>query len=354
MAPVTRSACSRAPRKRWPSATLWARTATAAILTLLFLSGVARAGGPPCDGPPECCPHEIAQHLAQKATVQVGVVLLGITDINERAGTWDADFYLYEHWRPAPGFTPQTEVVNESERHATQFDTTELHDGVCERSRRLRSTLRSTYNLRTFPFDQQHLRLEISDDEFTTGDVVYGETPQPLGFGDAARDAVSGWKVEGDLAFSHGGRAFVWEAGAPEYDYAVVSARVRRHVTYHLTKYFLPLFIIVVLAFSVFWIDAEDLGSQVTIGVTCVLAAIAFQLAEAASLPAVDYLTLADRVYAICYVAIGLAVLETIYSNSLARRGKKAEATRADRRCKVIFPVGLLAALGVATLRAFT
>ena len=60
-----------------------------------------------------------------------------------------------------------------------------------------------------------------------------------------------------------------------------------------------------------FWIDADDLSSQVTIGITCVLAAIAFQLAEAAALPAVDYLTLADRVYAICYVAIGLAVLET-------------------------------------------
>jgi hypothetical protein len=129
---------------------------------------------------------------------------------------------------------------------------------------------------------------------------------------------------------------------------------VKRHVTFHMTKYFLPLLVIVVIAFSVFWIDAEDLSSQVTIGVTCVLAAIAFQFAEASSLPEVAYLTLADRVFAVCYVAIGLAVMQTIYSNGLARRGKKAEAALLDRRCRAVFPVVLIAALVLSTIRAFT
>jgi hypothetical protein len=306
-------------------------TAAVLLLIALPLSGLARAGNAACDGPAECCPQQTVQRLPSKTTVQVGVVVLGISDINERGGTWDADFYLYERWPPISGFTPQTELVNESQRRATQFDTTELRDGLCERSRRIRSTLRTTYNLRAFPFDQQRLLLELSDDEFNTSDVVYSVAPQPLGFGDGVREAVSGWKVEGDLTFARGGRAFVWEKDAPQYDYATVNVTVRRHVTFHLTKYFLPLFVIVFLAFSVFWIDADDLGSQVTIGVTCVLAAIAFQLAEAASLPAVDYLTLADRVYADCYVAIGLAVLQTIYSNGLARRWKRSSRSAGSR-----------------------
>ena len=279
---------------------------------------------------------------------------MGISNINERSGTWDADFYLYERWQPAAGFTPQTEVVNESERHASQFDTTERHDGFCQRSRRIRSTLRSAYDLRKFPFDQQRLLLELSDDQFTTKDVVYAQAAQPLGFDEGVREAVSGWKVDGDLNFSRGARAFVWESGAPPYDYANVVVPVRRHVTYHLTKYFLPLFVIVVIAFSVFWVNAEDLSSQVTIGVTCVLAAIAFQFAEASSLPEVAYLSLADRVYAVCYVAIGLAVMETIYSNRLARCGRKAQADRVDRRCRVLFPVGLIVALALSAIRAFT
>ncbi len=81
-----------------------------------------------------------------------------------------------------PDFTPQTEIVNESERHATLFDTTELRDGICQRSRRIHSTLRCNFNLRTFPFDRQELPLEISDDEFAVNDVIYADRAQPLGF----------------------------------------------------------------------------------------------------------------------------------------------------------------------------
>ncbi|MGD0678511.1 MAG: hypothetical protein ABSC94_24145 [Polyangiaceae bacterium] len=279
--------------------------------------------------------------------------MMGITSINEKSGTWDADFYLYERWRASPGFTPQTEVVNEAERHATQFDTTEMTDGTCQRSRRIRSTLRSAYNLRRFPFDRQSLPLEISDDQFASSDVVYAGLASPLGFDTEVRAMVSGWKVDDQLGYSRQPRRFASEMGAPVYDYASFTVHVSRHVTYHVTKYFLPLLVIVVIAFSVFWIDAADLSSQVTIGVTCVLAAIAFQLAQAGSLPAISYLTLADRVYAACYVAIGFAVIETIYSNGLARRGKPAEAALVDRRCRWVFPAVLVTAIGFSAILAF-
>src|SRR6185369_1840698 len=108
-------------------------------------------------------------------------------------------------------------------------------------------------------------------------------------------------------------------------------------VTFHLTKFFVPLFVIVMLAFAAFWIDPEDLSSQLTIGITCLLAAIAFQFAEAGTLPEIAYLTFADRVYVVCYVAIGLAVLESIWTNVLARRGKKERAQKIDLACRWLF-----------------
>jgi hypothetical protein len=344
------SSLSRRQRSAARSTSAW----ISVVSILALFAGIARAEDRRCEGPPACCTQILVDHLNKTTTVQVGIVVMGITNINERSGTWDADFYLYERWRPAAGFTPQTEIVNEAERHATQFDTTEERDGQCQRSRRVRSTLRAAYDLRRFPFDQQRLPLEISDDQFSTADVVYAEAAQPLGFDEGVRDAVPGWKVENDLDFAHKARTFAWESGAPVYDYAVFTVSVRRHVTYHLTKYFLPLLVIVIIAFSVFWIDAEDLCSQVTIGVTCVLAAIAFQFAEASTLPEVAYLTLADRTYAVCYIAIGLAVIETVYSNDLARRGKKAEAAFVDRGCRFVFPLVLTLSIAVSAIRAFS
>src|SRR3954468_8861012 len=106
-----------------------------------------------CSGPEECCPAAQVESLDHVVTVKEGIVLLGISNVSEKSGTWDADFYLYEQWAPTPGFTPRTEVVNEVVRTSIGFDDTDLRDGVCTRSRRIHSTLRSEFNLHTFPFD---------------------------------------------------------------------------------------------------------------------------------------------------------------------------------------------------------
>ena len=49
-----------------------------------------------------------------------------------------------------------------------------------------------------------------------------------------------------------------------------------------------------------------------------------------------------------------LKPLQAVYTNRLARGGNKDRAVAIDKRCRVIFPVGLVVALGLAVLRAFT
>src|SRR4051794_32316372 len=77
------------------------------ILALLSATSLA-AVGDHCDGPPECCPAHL-EHGSPKPVIGLGVIVMGLSNINERTGTWEADFYLYEEWAPAPDFTPQTE-----------------------------------------------------------------------------------------------------------------------------------------------------------------------------------------------------------------------------------------------------
>jgi hypothetical protein len=325
----------------------------AALLLVMGVASAAHASESSCAGAPACCPERI-QHSSERHVVSVGVIVIGLSSVNERAGTWDADYYLYEEWSPAANFAPQTEVVNEVERRSTQFEEIAMRDGVCVRSHRIHSTLRSPYNLHTFPFDHQQLAIELSDDEFTIAELVYREPAAALGFDDAVRATLSGWRLDSELSFARESRLFRWERGEPAYDYATFRFEVRRHLAFHLIKYFLPLLLIVALAFSVFWIDSDDLGAALTIGVTCLLAVIALQFAEASALPEVAYLTLADRVYVVCYVAIAMAVFETIYTNGVSRRGDKARALRLDRRCRKIFPAVVVLALIGSILRAFT
>jgi hypothetical protein len=294
----------------------------------------------------------VADELASPVVVSVGVVMVGLYNVSEKSGTWDGDYYLYEVWKPQEGFVPQTDIVNEVARLGE--DPTELwmQAGRCIRYRRIRSTFSSPFDLRLFPFDRQVLTMRFSDN-WLSDDMRYDETPFIHGVDDTVFGQLSQWEVNHDMTYKRQSRLFKWEEGMwgdqrPVYDYASFSMSIRRHTTFHLTKFFLPLFIIVLVSISVFWIDPEDLPSQVGIGVTCLLAAIAFQLAQASVLPEVAYLTLADLAFAISYLAIALALVESLYSNTLARRGARDLALRVDRVCRVAFPLGLVILLAAS------
>jgi hypothetical protein len=339
----------------------WLRTLITFVLACACLSFFARtalADDKPstCSGPAECCPPELNDQSKDKvATIEIGVVLVGIYEINEKASTWSADFYLTENWAPLPGFAPATEIYNEVNRSAENFDRTTLVNGHCHRERRIRSTLHNPYNLRTFPFDKQKLSIVFSDAVFPTSRVRYTEKPGPSGIDDVVLNQLTAWHIqEPSMGYELTHRAYKWEEGSPEYEYGAYTLEVTRHVSFHLAKFFLPLLVIVLLSFAVFWIDPEDLSSSLAVGVTCLLAAVALQFTEEGSLPDVNYLTISDRAFTICYVIIGLSVLEAVWANRLVRSGNKEAALKLDRRARYAFPLGLAVAVALAVVRAFT
>jgi hypothetical protein len=331
------------------------------VFALVVACGQAAAAteGHGCTGPKECCFEVLAGTLPQVQTVSVGAVFVGVYNVNEKAGTWDADYYLYEAWKPLEGFTPQTEIVNETARWSEEFQTVELVSGRCVRSRRLRSSLHSPLDLRLFPFDKQTLFLMLSDTWFDASMARYDDHPMLLGIDEPVRRQLSQWEVkEQDLRYSRERRAFKWEEpiwgkDANAYDNAQISLGVKRHVTFHLVKYFFPLLVIVAMAMSVFWVDPEQLEPQITLGVTCLLAAIAFQLAQASTLPEVAYITLADKVYVVCYITIALALGESLTGNNLSRVGKREQAVRLDRFCRWAFPATVIGGVALALLTSF-
>jgi hypothetical protein len=229
----------------------------------------------------------------------------------------------------------------------------ELKDGYCERSRRLHSTLRVDYDLRRFPFDQQNLLVILSDAEYDANHLRYSGRPTVADIDARVRAQVSGWRILSGVTYARDARRFTGEEGRPLYDYATFSISVERRTIFHVIKYFLPLFLIVVVGFAAFWIEPDDLNTQVSIGVTCLLAAIAFQFAESSSLPAVAYLTLSDRVYVACYLAIVSTLLESVYAHAIAKKGNHRKANRIERRARIVFPAALILAVAISVVLSF-
>jgi len=323
------------------------------VLAIVAAPASSRAATP-CDGPAACCSAPSHSERPGSVSVSLGLAIEGIHNLDERNGTWDLDFYLYEKWPATFGFTPQTEIVNELIRQdAPTFDLIEFRDGYCERSRRLHSTLRVDYDLRRFPFDHQDLVILLSDADYDGNHLRYADRPLVADADGRVLSQVSGWHVSAAVAYRHGLRKFTGEEGSPQYDYTRFSVTVDRRAIFHMTRYFIPLFLIVVVGFCIFWIEPEDLNTQVSIGVTCLLAMIALQYAESSNLPAVAYLTLADRIYATCYFVIVTILIETVYVHSAIRRGNSSGARRVRRRSRVLFPSILILAVAISVMLSF-
>jgi len=64
---------------------------------------------------------------------------------------------------------------------------------------------------------------------------------------------------------------------------------------------FLPLLIIVIISWSIFWIDTAQFANQIGIAMTAILTVIAFSLTISSTLPRTPHLTLTDAFYLVSY-----------------------------------------------------
>ena len=90
-------------------------------------------------------------------------------------------------------------------------------------------------------------------------------------------------------------------------------------------RVFLPLLLMVMLSWAVFWIEARDLSNQVQIAITTILTVIAFAFAISATMPRVPYLTYIDAFFLACYVFVFVAIVELMVVHLLHRRERSTD-----------------------------
>ena len=102
----------------------------------------------------------------------------------------------------------------------------------------------------------------------------------------------------------------------------------KRHGINFIFKLLVPLSLIVLMAWAVFWIDPSKAGPQIGLPTSAVFAFILYIFKIGAELPRISYLTRIDRFVLgatfLVFIALGEAVITTILShkdkNSVARK----------------------------------
>ena len=221
----------------------------------------------------------------------------------------------------------------------------------------------------SYPLDRQRLPIVIEHEVLTTEELElvddldsYRRSGGPEDRWGLAPDMrVAGLLVERSRR-EFNTQEYRTNFGDPTYgDSATSFARVTftietaRDYGAYLIKILIPLLIILVLAYLVFFVPARELEVAVGLTVTSVLACIAFQLTVADDLPNIGYIVTSDRIFYLCYFLIMTAMAETVYTHNLEKRGRESAAARIEHWARYLYPTALvvgflvIVAHGVAT-----
>ena len=217
----------------------------------------------------------------------------------------------------------------------------------------------------SYPFDRQKLPIVIEHEVLTTEELelVDDEESYRRAGGPEERWGLAPTLTETDPEIERTSRTFGTQPyrtnfGDPSIQESTTSfARVTflietaRDYRAYLIKILIPLLIILVLAYLVFFVPARELEVAVGLTVTSILACIAFQLTVADDLPNIGYVVSSDLIFYLSYFLIMTAMAETVYTHNLEKRGRTSAAAKIERWARYLYPAFL--ALGLVAIVAY-
>lgn len=294
--------------------------------------------------------------------VEVGIFVIDISELHDATQTFRADFHLSARWHDAQLADPDADEIRRfplTNVWHPQLDVRNRRDveflfprevevdrlGNVHYRQRISGHLSARLDLREFPFDRQVLSIEIVSVRYGPEEVSLEVDVERTGtFG---RFTLPGWDVElGDA------RSIEVQGAATGTKLSQIELpiQVDRRVAYYRWSMLAPLVLLVLMAWSVFWIDPALLPSQLAVSTASVFALIAFRLSTRNLLPPVHYMTRGDTFVLGCTLLVFFAFGQTVLTGRLAKTGRETLARAIDRWSRWIY-LAVFGVLYVLTVR---
>jgi hypothetical protein len=290
--------------------------------------------------------------------VSVAIWIVDINSIDSAQQSFGADVFIGLRWRdPRLAHTgtgvahyalgqiwnPRTFIVNEtnSVTHRLPESVEADPDGTVVYRQRFVGSFTQALLLRSFPFDKQAFRVHLAALKYNPGEVNFVPDQKWLDLGINQAGGISksitlpDWTVEKwDL------KPLVY-APAPGLENSgyVFEFTASRNVQHYILKVILPLILIVIMSWTVFWIDPINANSQISVAVTSMLTLIAYRFAIDSQLPRLPYMTRLDAFILTSTVLVFFSLIEVLVTTILDNNQETERARKIDRCCRVIFPV---------------
>jgi ABC-type branched-subunit amino acid transport system substrate-binding protein len=306
----------------------------------------------------------------QYRVAYVGVDLNTVSNLDARAETFDADFFL---WFRYTGDTSAENVffsnaVDPEARLPDPIDRTDEGDEHFAMYR-VNSTFTDPMNFEDFPWDTHVLTLSMQNVTLTQNDIVYVPDQANIQQSQAQRmrsganasqpfNRIPSWIVERvffaqDTATMRSSTPNP-RTGAPEFDQVStyqVQMTYGRNVSAFLVKNLLPLALLALLTYISLYFSPENATPRITFSITSVLTASVMLQSISNSLPDVGYTVAIEWGY---YVFIALSAVLVMINISIERLYKAKRflaVSQLDWIARIVYPLVLLFVVMIYTVK---
>lgn len=290
-------------------------------------------------------------HNGPPTIITLGILVADITGIDDVAQTISGDFILEMQWEDkrlaeqagcripiSQVWEPRLQVLNSYNLSAArnfQKDQVEVEQGGhIHYYQRYFGSISIYHHLARFPFDSHNFRIRITSTDYNADEITikadteFTRVADLINIPDWAIGKVQATVETIDMA----------EIRLPRSTFILQIPAVRKS-TFYIWKVLVPLVLIVMMSWVVFWINPVKFGPQLGLSATAMLTLIAFQFAQTGVLPKLSYFTTMDKLILGSSLLVFLSFFESAAAIYMVSIGAEKAAVKTDQICRWLFPL---------------
>ena len=253
--------------------------------------------------------------------------------------TYSGDFQFNEL---STSWYPQLSLLNESEHYEENAIVVKIQpNGTTTILRSINASAKTHMDLTYYPFDNQKLQLIFGAFGYDTDQIILEGEDLNI-----SPNALSATTDEYDLDefayFTGTSNANILSSGKLISTF-IVDINLTRKPGFVIRTVLLPMLLIVLLTFSIFWFDIKSIQDRINLSFIGLLTITAYQLVVGDFLPHVAYFTLMQGIIIISFSFISFSIIISMWMNHMI--DVKPELDKLNQACKVLFPFSYIISL---------
>lgn len=273
---------------------------------------------------------------AQPDTVSVGSYVISVHDINFRDKEYTMRFWLwFVYDNPDFDFSTQLDIPN-----AKSIDTPEIIldslDGKAWAIMKMKATMKESWDVLDFPFDQQHLKVQIENTLFDNKSLVF--KPDIKGSTFDKNEAIDGWEITN---FQVTEQTNDYETGfgdpAPDRSFQnfssfLIEMDIQRNAWGLFMKIFIGMYIAFLISIISFTIHPSEFEPRFGLPVGGLFATVGNKYIIDSILPESSSFTLVDSLHTITFLGIFATLVVSAIALQESDKGNREKAERINKK----------------------